>query len=116
MITIFSTSSPLVFFPKRWANSVARWILGLHSPTGTLSIANTNDPQPGTGAAIDVNITETARRIESALRSSFVSRREPSGVDNISLQLNSQGQIRINEEWLDNFVRARVQTSAQVTN
>lgn len=56
MIREFLSSRRLLFFPKRWANSVTQWICGVHSPSGTLKIVNTANPSRGRSASFDVDI------------------------------------------------------------
>ena len=70
MIRTFETKSRLLFAPKSWFNSVARWILGLHSETGTVRIRNTANPK-AKGPSIDVDVAEVAKRIGANLCQSF---------------------------------------------
>lgn len=62
MIHAFKKRRKQVFFPTQWANSVSAWCLGVCSPTGTISIANTATPTEG-GMSLKIDINET--RLES---------------------------------------------------
>lgn len=112
MIHLFQTRRRVLFFPVSWANSVARWLLGLTSETGTIRVTNSVAPDGGRAPSIDVDVAEVVRRAEGELAERFVSRRGASGVDGVSVQMHN-GALRVNEEWLDNFVRARIAEEAQ---
>ena len=55
MIHLFSSKKRIFYFPVAFANSVARWCLGVHSPSGTISIKNTATPGDNGSLALDVN-------------------------------------------------------------
>lgn len=112
VIHLFQGRRRVLFFPRAWANSVARWILSLTSETGTVRVTNTPAPDGGRAPSIDVDVAEVVRRAEGELAERFVSRRGASGVDGVSVQMHN-GELRVNEEWLDNFVRARIAENAQ---
>ena len=102
----------IIFFPRAWANSVARWILSLTSETGTVRVTNTPAPDGGHAPSLDVDVAEVVKRADGELRARYVSRLDASGVDGVSVQMHN-GALRVNEEWLDGFVRARIAENAQ---
>ena len=110
MVHTFQGRRRILFFPRAWANSVARWTLSLTSETGTVRVTNTPAPDGGRAPSLDVDVAEVVKRAEGELRARYVSRRDASGV---SVQMHN-GALRVNEEWLDNFVRARIAENAQL--
>lgn len=112
MVHLFQGRRRILFFPRAWANSVAQWILSLTSETGTVRVTNSASPEVGRAPSIDVDVAEVVKRAEGELRERFVSRRDESGTDGVSVQMHN-GKLRVDEEWLDAFVRARVAESAQ---
>ena len=112
MVHTFQGRRRILFFPRAWANSVARWILSLTSETGTVRVTNTPAPDGGRAPSLDVDVAEVVKRAEGELRARYVSRLDASGVDGVSVQMHN-GALRVNEEWLDGFVRARIAENAQ---
>ena len=68
MIRIFKGVRRLFFFPVGWANSVSNWILGVHSPSGTIKVKNTSTPDADGSLEIDVNVDVLMTRIVTELR------------------------------------------------
>ena len=108
MLRTFTGARRRVFFPRSWANSVTRWILGLTSRSGTILV--TPPAQDGEGASIDVNEAVLADRLARR----FVSRTDPGGIDGESMELDGAGRLRVNTEWLDRFIRQRVKAASIV--
>jgi len=72
MIKEFSKSHPIIFFPVKWANSVARWCLGVHSTSGTIKITNTPNPGSSGSCSLDVNIESVYNAMAERLAGEFV--------------------------------------------
>ena len=103
MIHTFSKKR-LVFFPVSWANSVARWILGVFSPTGTIKIKNDAEPGRDKSISLDVNVPEVLRVAKTQLDESYVSRQEVKTLlanmcDGQSIIIKD-GVLTVNREWL----------------
>jgi hypothetical protein len=114
MLRYFQGYKRILFFPKSWANSVTAWLLSLRSESGTIRVTNTSAPTDARGPSIDVDPDRLAEVAAGALSQKLVSREDASGVDGESIELDGAGRLRVNTQWLDNFVRQRVQKSAQV--
>lgn len=69
MIRIFGNARRVLFFPKTWANSVSKWILGVHSSDGSVEVRNTSNPGDNGSVDLKVNLSlvckKVAERIES---------------------------------------------------
>ena len=94
----------LIFFPISWANSIARWILGVFSPTGTIKITNDADPGRDKSIALDVNVSEVLRMAKPQLDESYVPRQDIKTMlanmcDGQSIILKD-GVLTVNREWL----------------
>lgn len=76
MIHEFSQRVRVLFFPKTWANSVSRWILGVFSPSGTVKVTNTANPGDNGSLALDVNIDLVSELIARRLANGPVTREE----------------------------------------
>ncbi len=112
MVHVFQGRRRILFFPRAWANSVARWILSLTSETGTVRVTNSPAPDGGRAPSLDVDVRRVVELAAGELGARYVSRRDASGVDGVSVQMHN-GALRVGEEWLDAFVRARIAEDAQ---
>ena len=72
MIKTFTELRGCMFFPRRWANSVANWLTEIVSPNGTLDITNTVNPTEGNGPKIDVNPKKTYEAMRDAISNDFL--------------------------------------------
>ena len=99
MIEEFKDKRPRVFFPTKWANSVARWIQGLHSESGTIKTDNTLDPKEK-AASIDVDIDAVVAKSKPLLLKFFVGRADKTAIDNESI-IVKDGKFAVSETWLD---------------
>ena len=63
MIHEFTGRGRIFWFPKAWANSVARWICGVFSPSGTIQVTNNLSPDGEGSLALDVNVNAVAKQI-----------------------------------------------------
>lgn len=94
----------ILFFPVTWANSVARWILGVCSPSGTIRIKNDAEPGRDRSVTFDVNVPAVIRAAQQELDQKYVSRQElkdllASLCDGQSIIMRN-GVIAVNKEWL----------------
>lgn len=113
MLRYFNGFKKIVFFPKSWANSVTSWIFSIGSSSGTISISNnTTEPSRGHGASFDVDTHRLAEVAAADFSRNFVARFDNSGIDGESIALNGAGQLRVDAEWLENFIRQRVKPEA----
>ena len=97
MIHVFQNAQ--VLFPRRWANSVARWIQGLCSPSGTINIKNTLEPS-GTGAELDVNIDAIAAKLAERLDKRYIRYSElPHIVDGTSITATA-GVLSVSSDFV----------------
>jgi len=104
MIHLFNSRARVLFFPIRWANSVARWILGLHSNSGTIRVKNSANPNESGGASIDVDMERVSGDIKDRLAGHFQTKRDVEAticrsIDGSSL-ISRDRKILISEDWL----------------
>lgn len=122
MIRLFESGRRILFFQRSWANAVTRWILGVHSPEGTIKINNTADPGKDRSVALDVDVAAVASRIGNIIREHGFSASQRSAVkeiirdvlDGISLTWNSGGTFSVNREWIESVVKTIMQDGAQM--
>lgn len=105
MIRLFQGRKRVLFFPKGWANSVTNWILGVHSPSGTIKIVNTANPGENKSASLDVDVEQIARLLNKldfhkgyAKESDFKTLLGKS-IDGSSL-VSRDGIVGVSDEWL----------------
>lgn len=95
----------ILFFPVSWGNSVARWIQGLCSPSGTIRISNDLDPGPERSASLDVDVPAVLRAARAELDQRYVTVSELKNViarlcDGNSIILKD-GVLSVNREWIE---------------
>jgi len=98
--------------PKSWANSVARWIMGVHSPGGTVKITNTLEPKSGGSLALDVNLDAIASELSQRMDSREVTNAERERIktfvrgfiDGVSVKMRGE-HISVDSEWLYRQIR-----------
>lgn len=113
----------MLFFPKKWANSIVRWIAGVHSPTGTISVQNTMSPNDDGSLALDVNVGALAKEIMERLELRPYTQVERSrfqfhlrgSIDGVSLEM-SDGHVGVSAEWINNRIREYIQPDASGNN
>lgn len=116
MIALFNRRGRILFFPKKWANAVVRWIAGVHSPTGTIKVKNTMSPGDNGSLELDVNMdavaAETARRMDTRpMTQDERSRFEVhlrGRVDGNSITMKG-AHIGVSDEWVENKCREYAQ-------
>ena len=104
MIRLFSDKGKMLFFPKQWANSVTRWILGIRSPSGTIKIGNTAQPSEGGSATLDIDVERVAKNVENIIGRRYLQKKDfrsklDATIDGVSIVASEKG-IGISEEWL----------------
>lgn len=95
----------ILFFPVSWANSVARWILGVCSPSGTIRIKNDAEPGRERSVSLDVDVPRVIRAAQGELDGRYVSRQDikdllASMCDGQSIIMRN-GVMSVNAEWLN---------------
>ena len=116
----FLSGRRILRFPRKWANAVAAWIAGVHSPRGTIRVNNTLHPTENGSLELDVN--------EDALYASFVKRLDTRGLsrDNIErarllltilldgTSVKRNGDLfSVSREWVQNIAREVIPTEKQ---
>ena len=107
MIHEYKTRKRILFFPTAWANSVSRWLLGVHSSDGSLTIKNTANPGEDGSIDLCVNFEAVYRRVRELFDTSDMSDGERERVkeiihgmiDGISIKLNGS-HIGVDIDWL----------------
>ena len=102
MIRTFDGKKKLLFAPKSFLNSVARWLLNVRSQTGTIRISNTASPTAEAGPSFDIDAAATARAIDQALAEKY----PKSGDGRLlghGLKWNA-GKLGVDCEWLANEI------------
>ena len=89
----------MCFSPTVWANSVVRWIQGIHSKSGTIKTRNTINPTDES-ASLDVDIPVLVEKSKELLLKSFVGRGDETAIDCESLIVKG-GKFAVSEAWLD---------------
>ena len=96
-----------LFAPMRLINSIVRWVLGVHSPTGTVRVRNTACPSGGRSLALDVDMeavfADVERRLDgrglSAAQRARIRDVVRANIDGTSLVWTDAGAA-VNEAWL----------------
>lgn len=102
MIRTFDGKKKLLFAPKAFLNSVARWILNVRSQSGTIRISNTASPTAEAGPSFDIDAAETAKAIDQALAEKY-----PKSGDGrlLGASLRWQaGKLGVDGEWISNEI------------
>ena len=119
VIHLFQSRKRLFGFPKKWANSVTRWISGVHSPSGTIHVKNTMEPGDDGSIALDVNVGAVAHEVLERFETRPVTKEERKRlthhlrgmVDGNSVQM-IDGHIGVNGEWVDNRINEAIRPTA----
>ena len=100
-----------LFSPVRLINSLVRWVLGVHSPSGTIKVHNTANPSAGKsiGLDVDVNALETLLDKNAQTKSLNKVQRQAvrnvvrSLVDGVSLTWGDNC-LSVNMSWIDSLI------------
>lgn len=100
-----------LFFPRALVNAIVRWILGVHSPTGTIRIANTATPDAGRSVALDVDMDAVMSACDKRAERRGLSKPQREAVrDTMRAHLDGnslvwgEGVAQVNTEWLDKYM------------
>lgn len=103
MIHLFEKSR--LMFPRRWANSVAAWISGITSPSGTIKIQNNLSPESGPSATFDVNLEELAKKLKPYLDEAYVRKDGLRSVTDETSIAVTNGLISVRSEYVRRIAR-----------
>lgn len=107
MIHFFNGRGRVLFFPVKWANSVVRWVAGVHSSTGTIKIANTLNPGEKHSASFDIDIPAASKKMTPAIMREIEANGGSTRPDSTSLVV-IDGRISIGQAWLDDYIDKRL--------
>lgn len=106
MIHIFKDKFKILLFPTSWANSVANWISGLHSQSGTIKIANTLNPGESKSASLDVNIPALVEKISPEILNTFERNNSIFKPDERTIVIDNNGCLSVNRDWIARCITA----------
>lgn len=123
MIHLFNSKKRILFFPVGFANSVARWILGVHSPSGTISIKNTATPGDNGSLALDVNVDALRRIMAGVIDDHDLTEREikrtkdivHGAIDGTSLIMGGE-HISVSMDWLQQNIQKFLGDETEITH
>lgn len=109
---IRESASRCVFASRRLVNEIARWVLGVHSPDGTIRVTNTASPSDGGSLGLDVDLTALKSYSAEWAERRGLSDPQREGVvgvireviDGISLVWRGGG-LTVNTDWLNSWLR-----------
>ena len=110
-----------LFSPRRLINELVRWVLGVHSPNGTIKINNTASPGERS-IALDIDMEAVLSAVDKRRENSGLSkaqRDEARDVMRAHLDGNSLGWgdncACVNSEWLEKFIEKDPEQEGPVT-
>jgi len=109
VIRTFETKKRLLFTPKSWCNSVARWLLGIRSDSGTIRIKNTANPSSESGPSFDIDARETGKTLDPILSESY-----PKKDDKKLLSPSmcwDAGKLAVDGEWIQNEINKNLEST-----
>lgn len=123
MIHLFNGKKRILFFPVGFANSVARWILGVHSPSGTIAIKNTATPGDNGSIALDVNVDALRRIMAGVIDDHDLTEREikrtkdivHGAIDGTSLIMGGE-HISVSMDWLQQNIQKFLGNETEITH
>ena len=121
MIHVFKSAKRILFFPKKWANSVSNWILGVHSSDGSLIIKNTANP--GSDRSIDLRVNDTvlSQKINEIADRHGLNKNQRECVkdivhgliDGVSLEWHDKS-FAVNTDWVTDLVKKNLVDQVEV--
>ena len=102
MIRLFKRTRRALFFPVKWANAVSRWLLGVHSPEGTIKISNTANPKQDKSVGLDVDVDAVLSKIAPLLQKKGFSEEQRRDIRNIIRDSLDGATVK----WVNNAVSA----------
>ena len=123
MIHLFNGKKRILFFPVGFANSVARWILGVHSPSGTISIKNTATPGDNGSLALDVNVDALRHIMAGVIDEHDLTEREikrtkdivHGAIDGTSLIMGGE-HVSVSMDWLQQNIQKFLGNETEITH
>lgn len=118
MIHEFKGRSRVLFFPKAWANSVVKWLMGVHSSDGSVEIKNTADPNEDGSIDLKVNEARLVQMVEAHVSNRPLTKSERirvrdivhGALDGLSLKWTG-GSASVDVEWLLDVVKKNLENS-----
>lgn len=104
-----------IFSPRRLINELVRWVLGVHSPSGTIKVRNTANPGERS-IALDIDMEAVLSAVDKRRENMGLSkaqREETRDVMRSCLDGNSlvwgDGCASVNSDWLDQYIKDETQ-------
>ena len=112
MIHLFKGKGRILWFQKGWANSVTRWILGIHSSDGSIETKNTANPNDEGSLDLKVNRAYLVREVEKHLGRRGLTKNEHQRIkdiihgalDGVSLKWTG-AHAAVDTKWLLDIVK-----------
>ena len=112
MIHLFKGKGRILWFQKGWANSVTRWILGIHSSDGSIETKNTANPDDDGSLDLKVSRSYLVREVEKHLGTRGLTKYEHQRVkdiihgalDGVSLKWTG-AHAAVDTDWLIDIVK-----------
>ena len=112
MIHLFKSGRRILFFPIGFANSVAKWIFGVHSSDGSIIIKNTANPTEDKSLDLRVNDRKIMRQVREHLEGRSLSKSEIIRIqeivhallDGISLKWHDKS-FSVDADWIADIVK-----------
>jgi len=102
MIKLFDSARKILFFPRRWANSVTLWIQNVRSPDDTIKIGNTINPKAGDSLSLRVNLQKLYDGVAEYLKGHYVTRRDVADVVDAELRAGGTATPKDIDEEITN--------------
>lgn len=117
MIKVFDKAARVLFFPKRWANSVTLWIQNVRSPDDSIKVTNTCSPREGNSLGLSVNMQKIYDGVTKYFDTNWVTPKRlrevlDESVDGNSLVVN-EGVFAVSADWVASL---KVDTGAYKIN
>lgn len=115
MIRVFKARR-MLFAPIGFLNSVARWILGVHSSDGSLTVRNTANPDENGSLDLRVNVdavfAQVERRLDTRVRTEAEIGRVKDivrgALDGVSVTVRGE-HVCVDADWLDGQIMRRIE-------
>ncbi len=115
MIKEFKSKARILFFPKAWGNAVARWIMGIVSPSGTIKIKNTVNPTENGSLELDVNMDAVCSRVRRVMEERALTRAEMDRIkgvvravlDGVSIKWKD-GLVGVDADYLKDMIEETI--------
>ncbi len=100
-----------LFSPVRLINSLVRWVLGVHSPSGTIKVQNTANPSEGKSIGLDVDVNALEALLDKNAQTKSLNKVQRQAVrdvvrslvDGVSLQWGDNC-LSVNMSWIVSLI------------